>query len=191
MDAVFRALADPTRRSLLDELFAEDGQSLSALERRLPMTRFGVMKHLRVLEEAGLVTTRRRGRESVSVGTTCSTAAHVMGATSRLIHSGVGKSCRRREFFPYLGFSPLWPKINKRLINQSRLRLKATKPMPRCLFHKSTASSPGFSLGSPRSSVASGAGLEPGAPRGRALVQDLRNGHLVLGLDLMLKWEAR
>src|ERR671935_1604390 len=65
MDAVFRALADPTRRSLLDELFREDGQSLSALERRLPMTRFGVMKHLRVLEDAGLVTTRRRGREKL------------------------------------------------------------------------------------------------------------------------------
>jgi uncharacterized protein YndB with AHSA1/START domain len=65
MDAVFRALADPTRRSLLDELFAADGQTLSALESRLPMTRFGVMKHLRVLEEAGLVVTRRRGREKL------------------------------------------------------------------------------------------------------------------------------
>ncbi len=62
MDEVFRALADPTRRSLLDELFREDGQTLSALEARLPMTRFGVMKHLRVLEEANLVVTRRRGR---------------------------------------------------------------------------------------------------------------------------------
>src|SRR3954454_24542951 len=62
MDAVFKALADPTRRSLLDELFRQDGQTLSALERRLPMTRFGVMKHLRVLQEAGLVTTKRRGR---------------------------------------------------------------------------------------------------------------------------------
>jgi uncharacterized protein YndB with AHSA1/START domain/DNA-binding transcriptional ArsR family regulator len=65
MDEVFRALADPTRRSLLDELFREDGQTLSALEQRLPMTRFGVMKHLRVLEEAGLVTTRKRGREKL------------------------------------------------------------------------------------------------------------------------------
>ena len=65
MDDVFRALADPTRRSLLDELFKEDGQTLSALEGRLPMTRFGVMKHLRVLEEAGLVVTRRRGREKL------------------------------------------------------------------------------------------------------------------------------
>jgi uncharacterized protein YndB with AHSA1/START domain len=65
MDAVFRALADPTRRSLLDELFREDGQTLSALEGRLPMTRFGVMKHLKQLEEAGLVVTRKRGREKL------------------------------------------------------------------------------------------------------------------------------
>ena len=65
MDAVFRALADPTRRSLLDELFRDDGQTLSALEERLPMTRFGVMKHLRVLEEAGLVVTKKRGREKL------------------------------------------------------------------------------------------------------------------------------
>jgi uncharacterized protein YndB with AHSA1/START domain/DNA-binding transcriptional ArsR family regulator len=65
MDDVFRALADPTRRSLLDELFKEDGQTLSALEGRLPITRFGVMKHLRVLEQAGLVVTRRRGREKL------------------------------------------------------------------------------------------------------------------------------
>jgi DNA-binding transcriptional ArsR family regulator len=63
MDAVFKALADPTRRSLLDELRKRDGQTLTALEERLPMTRFGVMKHLKVLEGAGLVTTRRNGRE--------------------------------------------------------------------------------------------------------------------------------
>ena len=62
---MFRALADPTRRSLLDELFRQDGQTLTALERRLPMSRFGVMKHLRLLEEAGLVVTRRRGREKL------------------------------------------------------------------------------------------------------------------------------
>ena len=65
MDAVFKALADPTRRSLLDELFKQDGQTLSALEERLPMTRFGVMKHLKVLEEAGLVVARKRGREKL------------------------------------------------------------------------------------------------------------------------------
>ena len=67
MDDVFRALADPTRRSLLDELFKQDGQTLSALEERLPMTRFGVMKHLKLLEEAGLVVSRRRGREKLQL----------------------------------------------------------------------------------------------------------------------------
>jgi uncharacterized protein YndB with AHSA1/START domain len=65
VDDVFRALADPTRRSLLDELFRQDGQSLSMLEERFSMTRFGVMKHLKQLEEAGLVVTRRRGREKL------------------------------------------------------------------------------------------------------------------------------
>jgi uncharacterized protein YndB with AHSA1/START domain len=65
VDEVFKALADPTRRSLLDELFREDGQTLSALEERFPMTRFGVMKHLKQLEEAGLVVTKRRGREKI------------------------------------------------------------------------------------------------------------------------------
>ena len=62
MDTIFKALGDPARRTLLDALRAEDGQSLSDLEARLDMTRFGVMKHLKVLEEAGLVTTRREGR---------------------------------------------------------------------------------------------------------------------------------
>ena len=65
MKAVFRALAAPPRRKLLDALFKDDGQTLSSLERRLPMTRFGVMKHLRLLEEAGLVVTRRQGREKL------------------------------------------------------------------------------------------------------------------------------
>ena len=62
---MFKALADPTRRSLLDELFREDGQTLSALEERFSMTRFGVMKHLKQLEEAGLVVSRRKGREKL------------------------------------------------------------------------------------------------------------------------------
>ena len=65
VDAVFRALADPTRRSVLDELFREDGQTLGALEARFAISRFGVMKHLKQLEEAGLVVTRRRGREKL------------------------------------------------------------------------------------------------------------------------------
>src|ERR1035437_9810797 len=65
MDAVFKALADPTRRSLLDELFREDGQSLNVLAERFSMSRLGVMKHLKQLEEAGLVGTRRRRREKL------------------------------------------------------------------------------------------------------------------------------
>ena len=62
-DAVFKALSDPTRRFLLDRLFERDGRTLTELESKLEMTRFGVMKHLRVLEHAGLVVTRRSGRE--------------------------------------------------------------------------------------------------------------------------------
>jgi len=61
-DLVFRALADPTRRLLLDRLFERDGRTLTELESELEMTRFGVMKHLRVLEDARLVTTRKVGR---------------------------------------------------------------------------------------------------------------------------------
>ena len=64
-DRVFKALADPTRRFLLDRLFARDGRTLTELESELDMTRFGVMKHLAVLAEAGLITTRRSGREKL------------------------------------------------------------------------------------------------------------------------------
>ena len=64
-DRVFRALADPTRRFLLDRLFERDGRTLTELESELEMTRFGVMKHLRVLADAGLVVTRRSGREKL------------------------------------------------------------------------------------------------------------------------------
>ena len=64
-DRVFKALADPTRRFLLDRLFERDGRTLTELESELEMTRFGVMKHLRVLEDAGLVVSRRRGREKL------------------------------------------------------------------------------------------------------------------------------
>jgi DNA-binding transcriptional ArsR family regulator len=62
-DRVFKALADPTRCYLLDRLFVRDGRTLTELESELAMTRFGVMKHLRVLEAAGLVVSRRSGRE--------------------------------------------------------------------------------------------------------------------------------
>jgi DNA-binding transcriptional ArsR family regulator len=64
-DPVFKALADQTRRLLLDRLYERDGRSLTELESELAMTRFGVMKHLRVLEDAGLVVTRRDGREKL------------------------------------------------------------------------------------------------------------------------------
>jgi DNA-binding transcriptional ArsR family regulator len=64
-DRVFKALADPTRRYLLDLLYARDGQTLGSLEAKLEMTRFGVMKHLKVLETAGLVVTRWSGREKL------------------------------------------------------------------------------------------------------------------------------
>ena len=64
-DLVFRALADPTRRHLLDRLYERDGRTLTELESELEMSRFGVMKHLRLLEEAGLVVTRREGRQKL------------------------------------------------------------------------------------------------------------------------------
>lgn len=83
LDLVFRALADPTRRRLLDALFESDGQTLGALEARVAMTRFGVMKHLRVLEAAGLVVTRRQGREK---------RHHLNAVPIRLLHDRwVGK----------------------------------------------------------------------------------------------------
>src|SRR3954463_11002396 len=85
MDAVFKALADPTRRGLLDALFESDGQTLGALEERLPMTRFGVMKPVKVLEEAGLVVTRKRGREKV----------HFLNPVPiRLVHDSGGRKQR-------------------------------------------------------------------------------------------------
>ncbi len=64
-DRVFKALADPTRRHLLDRLFERDGRTLTELESDLEMTRFGVMKHLRILEDSGLVVTRKSGREKL------------------------------------------------------------------------------------------------------------------------------
>jgi DNA-binding transcriptional ArsR family regulator len=64
-DHVFKALADPTRRLLLDRLYERDGRTLTELESQIEMTRFGVMKHLRVLEDAALVVTRRSGREKL------------------------------------------------------------------------------------------------------------------------------
>ncbi|MGC7102768.1 ArsR/SmtB family transcription factor [Amycolatopsis lurida] len=77
-DRVFKALADPTRRFLLDLLFVRDGRTLTELESELEMSRFGVMKHLKVLEEANLVLTKRSGREKL----------HFLNAVPiRLIHN--------------------------------------------------------------------------------------------------------
>jgi DNA-binding transcriptional ArsR family regulator len=64
-ELVFKALADSTRRALLDRLYERDGRTLTELESEIDMTRFGVMKHLRILEDAGLVVTRRAGREKL------------------------------------------------------------------------------------------------------------------------------
>ena len=87
-DLVFKALADPTRRFLLDRLFERDGRTLTELESELEMTRFGVMKHLRVLEEAGLVVTRRSGREKL----------HYLNAVPiRLIHDRWIDKYRERQ----------------------------------------------------------------------------------------------
>jgi len=87
-DHVFKALADPTRRILLDLLFQRDGRTLKELESGLDMTRFGVMKHLRVLEDAGLVITRRSGREKL----------HFLNAVPiRMIHDRWIDKYRERE----------------------------------------------------------------------------------------------
>ena len=69
MDLVFKALADPTRRALLDELFEQDGQNLVALSSKFDMTRVGIAKHLGLLAEAGLVATRRKGGRSSTTST--------------------------------------------------------------------------------------------------------------------------
>ncbi|SRR5712691_1373350 len=85
---VFRALADPSRRLLLDRLFERDGRTLTELESQLAMTRFGVMKHLRVLEEAGLVATRKAGRHKLH---------YLNPVPIRLIHDRwIGKYTARR-----------------------------------------------------------------------------------------------
>ena len=87
-DLVFRALADPTRRFLLDLLFLRDGRTLKELESELAMTRFGVMKHLRILEDADLVVTRRSGREKL----------HFLNAVPiRMIHDRWIDKYRARE----------------------------------------------------------------------------------------------
>ena len=87
-DQVFKALADSSRRFLLDLLFIREGQTLGELEGELEMTRFGVMKHLKVLEEAGLIITRREGREKL----------HFLNAVPiRLIHDRWIDKFKERE----------------------------------------------------------------------------------------------
>ena len=87
-DLVFKALADSSRRFLLDLLFVREGQTLGELEGTLAMTRFGVMKHLKVLEEAGLIITRREGREKL----------HFLNAVPiRLIHDRWIDKFKERE----------------------------------------------------------------------------------------------
>jgi DNA-binding transcriptional ArsR family regulator len=87
-DPIFKALGDSSRRFLLDLLFKQDGQTLGELEARLTMSRFGVMKHLKVLEKAGLVITRRQGREKL----------HYLNAVPiRLIHDRWIDKYRERE----------------------------------------------------------------------------------------------
>jgi DNA-binding transcriptional ArsR family regulator len=87
-DCIFKALGDSSRRFLLDQLFKQDGQTLGELEGRLAMSRFGVMKHLKVLEKAGLVITRRQGREKL----------HYLNAVPiRLIHDRWIDKYRERE----------------------------------------------------------------------------------------------
>jgi DNA-binding transcriptional ArsR family regulator len=87
-DLIFKALGDSSRRFLLDLLFNRDGQTLGELEGHLAMTRFGVMKHLKVLENAGLVITRRQGREKL----------HFLNAVPiRLIHDRWIDKYRERE----------------------------------------------------------------------------------------------
>lgn len=87
-DAVFRALADPTRRALLDLLFEKDGQSITEMESGFPIGRFGVAKHLRVLEDADLVVARKSGRDR----------RHYLNAIPiRLVHDRwIGKYTERR-----------------------------------------------------------------------------------------------
>ena len=100
---MFKALADPTRRSLLDELFERDGQTLSALERRLPMTRFGVMKHLRVLEAA-----RLPHDIHVMAGDPVS---RILEASNRFRNAHVVMGARRRRLFGARGFGSVADRI--------------------------------------------------------------------------------
>ncbi len=158
MDDVFKALADPTRRSLLDELFRADGQTLSALEERLPMTRFGVMKHLRVLEEAGLVVTKKRGREKLHFlnpvpirlvhDRWVSKYAEPWAATLAGLKTAIEEDVMEKVFEIYIKTTPerLWQAI--------------TDPQLRAKYNFGVGVSSDWTAGSPYEGVAVGA---PGA----------------------------
>ena len=108
-DDVFKALADPTRRFLLDLLFQRDGRTLKDLESGLEMTRFGVMKHLKVLEDAGLVVTRRSGREKL----------HFLNAVPiRMIHDRWIDKYREREVSALLALKTELEKKEKSIMTE-------------------------------------------------------------------------
>jgi uncharacterized protein YndB with AHSA1/START domain len=158
MDDVFRALADPTRRSLLDELFREDGQTLTALEECLPMSRFGVMKHLKVLEEANLVVTKRRGREKLHFlnpvpirlvhDRWVSKYAEPWAATLTGLKTTLEDRTMEKVFEIYIKTSPerLWEAI--------------TDPEQRAQYSFGVAAESDWTNGSPYKAVHSGAGIE-------------------------------
>jgi uncharacterized protein YndB with AHSA1/START domain len=130
MDQVFKALADPTRRGLLDQLYRRDGQTLIALEQSASMTRFGVMKHLKVLEEAGLVVTRRRGREKLHFLNAVpirlvhdrwvSKYAEPWVATLSALKSGIEENSMEKVFEIYIKTTPerLWEAITSSELRQ-------------------------------------------------------------------------
>src|SRR4051812_26689230 len=157
MDDVFKALADPTRRTLLDELFAQDGQTLSALEERLPMTRFGVMKHLKVLEEAGLVVTKKRGREKLHFLNVVpirlvhdrwvSKYAEPWAASLTGLKRRLEEATMEKMFEIYIKTTPerLWEAI--------------TDPEQRAIYNFGVGVQSDWTNGSPYHSVAQGAGI--------------------------------
>jgi uncharacterized protein YndB with AHSA1/START domain len=160
MDEVFKALADPTRRELLDVLFVDDGQTLRALEERFEMSRFGVMKHLKQLEEAGLVVTKRRGREKL----------HFLNPVPiRLIHDRwVSKYAE-----PWVaGLSALKSDLEKTMEKVYEIYIRTT---PELLWQALTDPEirAKYSFGAaPQTDWKPGSALDMGAPNGSGLLGD-------------------
>ena len=153
MDDVFKALADPTRRALLDALQERDGQSLSALEAAHGMSRFGVAKHLRVLEAAGLVVARKHGRERLHFLNTVPIAQIYDRWVSRfaapwaeaLVHlKSELETTVQKVFEIYIKASP------------ERLWLALTDPDARAKYQFGLLFSPEFKPGEPYSAVGGG-----------------------------------